>query len=432
MSQSNQYLVNIVKQQKAGKASGIYSVCSANEFVLDACIRNAVETGSHLLIESTCNQVNQFGGYTGQTPADFHRALRELAAKLGLPEEQLILGGDHLGPFPWKSEDSADAMAKSVQMVKEYVAAGYQKIHLDASMNCASDQKGPISKETSAERAALLCEAAEKTAVEQQVKTLPVYVIGTEVPTPGGQVEKNESVAVTVTDDIQETLAVTKRAFEKKNLQGAWERVIALVVQPGVEFGDNEIISYQREKAAGIKRFIESFPGIVYEAHSTDYQRSDKLKELVEDHFAILKVGPALTFAFREAIFALELIEKELADTRPGMSLSQLSRVMNAAMDSEPKNWKAYFSGSEEEVRLARIYSFSDRIRYYWNVPEVNQSVNELITNLETISIPLTLVSQYLPIQYAHIREGKISATPRKLIRDHILDVVRLYESACG
>lgn len=431
MSQSNQVLVNIVKQQKAGNAAGIYSVCSANEFVLDACIRNAVETGSHLLIESTCNQVNQFGGYTGQTPADFHRSLLELAGKLGLPEERLILGGDHLGPFPWKGEDAASAMAKSVQMVKDYVAAGYQKIHLDASMNCATDQNGPISKEVSAERAAALCEAAEQTARQQNVKTLPVYVIGTEVPTPGGQVEKNEKVAVTASDDILETLAITRKAFEKRNLESAWERVIALVVQPGVEFGDNEIISYQREKVAGVKKIIEGIPGIVYEAHSTDYQRADKLKELVEDHFAILKVGPALTFAFREAIFALEKMERELAITHPGMKTSGLTQAMNAAMEKDPKNWKAYFTGSEPEVKLARIYSFSDRIRYYWNVPEVKQSVDELIGNLESVSIPLTLISQYLPLQYNHIREEKIGTSPRELIRDHILDVVKSYENAC-
>ena len=51
---------------------------------------------------------------------------------------------------------------------------------------------------------------------------------------------------------------------------------------------------------------------MVYEAHSTDYQTRDALRALVKDHFAILKVGPGLTFAMREALWALDAIDQEL------------------------------------------------------------------------------------------------------------------------
>ncbi len=37
-----------------------------------------------------------------------------------------------------------------------------------------------------------------------------------------------------------------------------------------------------------------------------------RLRGLVTDHFAILKVGPVLTYAYREAVFALSFIEDEL------------------------------------------------------------------------------------------------------------------------
>ncbi len=87
---------------------------------------------------------------------------------------------------------------------------------------------------------------------------------------------------------------------------------MALVVQPGVEFGDEFVHEYQPEPARELVHLIESYPNLVYEAHSTDYQTRQGLRDLVQDHFAILKVGPALTFAFREAIFALVNMENEL------------------------------------------------------------------------------------------------------------------------
>lgn len=88
-------------------------------------------------------------------------------------------------------------------------------------------------------------------------------------------------------------------------------RVIAIVVQPGVEFDHTQIIHYQPQAAQALSAWIKETP-MVYEAHSTDYQTRQAYRALVRDHYAILKVGPALTFALREAIFALAQMENEL------------------------------------------------------------------------------------------------------------------------
>ncbi len=109
-----------------------------------------------MLIEATSNQVNQFGGYTGMTPADFREFVFTIADKVGFARERIILGGDHLGPNCWQQENADAAMEKSVELVKEYVRAGFSKIHLDASMSCAGDPI-PLAPETVAERAAVLC-----------------------------------------------------------------------------------------------------------------------------------------------------------------------------------------------------------------------------------------------------------------------------------
>ena len=185
------YLDEIVAGQKRGEARGIASICSAHPWVLKAAMQAA--TGS-LLIEATCNQVNQFGGYTGMTPADFVRYVKEMAQENHFPINDLILGGDHLGPSVWKDESAEVAMEKAEALVRDYVEAGFVKIHLDCSMRLADDPEGVLDVEVSAERASRLARVAEDSLSQPHSGVLREergrgeglrYVIGTEVPVPG-------------------------------------------------------------------------------------------------------------------------------------------------------------------------------------------------------------------------------------------------------
>ena len=310
-----QDLLRKIENNKLNVHEGVFSVCSSNPYVIEASLNKSKETNDFLLIEATCNQVNQFGGYTGKTPEGFSKFIFSLAHKAGFPEEKIILGGDHLGPYPWRNQKAKVAMSNSEDLVRAYVKSGFEKIHLDTSIYCIDDNQSlPMSNQLSADRAVQLCKAAENTASTENIEK-PIYVIGTEVPLPGGQQSQDDSLQLTTVENIKETLAIFKETFYREGLSLAWERVVALVVQPGVEFGDNDIIEYQPEKAQSLKEYVENNSEIVYEAHSTDYQTKENLYNLVSDHFAILKVGPALTFSFREAVFGLQKIEEELSKT---------------------------------------------------------------------------------------------------------------------
>ena len=153
---------------------------------------------------------------------------------------------------------------------------------------------------------------------------------------------------------------------------------------------------------------------------------------MVEDHFAILKVGPWLTFAFREAVFALGAIERELLAGRKSQRLSRVREVLDRAMLRKPAYWRSYYHGDESQLRLSRAYSYSDRCRYYWHEPAVQAEIEHLLDNLKTHSFPLTLVSQYLPQEYAAIRAGQIEQRPEAIVRYHIQLVLRIYAAACG
>ena len=420
-------LLELVGRHRAGEAVGIYSVCSAHPLVLRAAIQHAHALGGQALIEATSNQVNQEGGYTGLRPAGFREVVSRMADEIGLPRERLLLGGDHLGPNPWQSLPAEDALQRAAAMITEYVRAGFRKIHLDCSMSCSDDPRA-LPDELIAERAALLCTYAEK-AWETSGGEPPVYVIGSEVPIPGGAHETLSELAVTAPEAALASIAAHRAAFSRHGLQSAWERVIALVVQPGVEFDQDRVVAYVSAKAQRLSACLAAEPQLVFEAHSTDYQTPEALAALVRDHFAILKVGPALTFALREAVWALDRIEREWLGEEKS---SRVRETLLAVMRSDPTHWRKYYRGSGRTLELQLEYSLSDRIRYSWPDAAVTRALTHLEASFDAGTPPLSLLRQYLPAAYGAVRRGEIRPSAQNLIVHHVRQVLSDYSWACG
>lgn len=419
-------LLQTIHRHKAGEPVGVYSVCSAHPTVVEAAIEQSAADGSYLLIEATSNQVDQFGGYTGLRPADFRDRVLDIADRLGFARERVVFGGDHLGPNRWQGEPAEDAMAKAEDLIAAYVEAGYTKIHLDCSMSCADDPD-TLTDETVAQRSARLLWVAERTAHRAGLPG-PVYVIGTEVPVPGGAHETLHGLTPTPAAHARRTLAAHLAAFAEVGHDDVWPRVIALVVQPGVEFDHLAVVDYQHSATAELRHVLDDQDNLVFEAHSTDYQRPAQLRELVEDHWAILKVGPGLTFAMREALFALADIESELV---PAPRRSNLVEVVERQMLADPTYWQGYYHGDPLTQRTARRYSYSDRLRYYWPDAEIEAAREILLANLRGTGIPMPLISQYLPSQYDRIRAGDLRPDPQDLVIDRVRDALRPYALAC-
>jgi D-tagatose-1,6-bisphosphate aldolase subunit GatZ/KbaZ len=424
----NNFLEDTIAAHKAGQVLGVPSLCTAHPLVLQAGVAQALETGTGLLVEATSNQVDQFGGYTGMMPADFRDLVYTIADRQGLPRQSVVLGGDHLGPNTWRHLGPDAAMERAADLVRAYVAAGFRKIHLDCSMSCAGDPS-PLTDDVVAERAARLAAVAEDTAVRERGVSDLLYVVGTEVPVPGGAHETINALAPTSASAARATIACHREVFGDAGLGTAWERVIGLVVQPGVEFDHAAVVDYDRDRTEELRGVLDDYPHLVFEAHSTDYQSVERLTELVGDHWAVLKVGPGLTFALREALFALAAIEDELveADDR-----SNLLAVLEQRMLAEPRWWQGYYEGDAQAQRLARRYSYSDRIRYYWPDRQVQQAQSRLLANLAAVDIPLPLLSQYLPDQYPRVRRGELASEPTALVVDRVRDVLRTYTQACN
>jgi D-tagatose-1,6-bisphosphate aldolase subunit GatZ/KbaZ len=421
-------LLDMVERQKRGEPVGLTSVCSAHPLVLEAAVLQARDTGGHVLVEATSNQVDQTGGYTGMRPGDFRELVHGIAGRCGLPLDRVVLGGDHLGPNRWRSLPAEQAMRHAEVLVAAYVASGFTKVHLDCSFSCADDPT-PITDDLAADRAARLMRVAEDTATANGLVSELRYVIGTEVPVPGGAHETLDELQPTSARAARATLARHHQAVSERGLDDVWPRIMALVVQPGVEFDHLRVVDYQHERTTELRQVVDDEPHMVFEAHSTDYQTVEALTALVEDHWGVLKVGPGLTFALREALFALAAIEVELIAPA---DQSHLAETLERRMLAEPAQWEGYYPGNADAQRLARRYSYSDRLRYYWPDQEVHSAQERLLANLAAVEIPLPLISAHLPGQYARIRRGELYAAPQALVIDHVRDVLRAYASACG
>ena len=420
----SQLLTRMAAARRDGHPFGITSVCSAHPTVLRAALRRAKQNGREVLIEATCNQVNQFGGYTGMTPRDFIAFVGAIADEEGLDRSRIIFGGDHLGPNPWKVENAETAMAKSEVLIRDYVLAGFTKIHIDTSMACAGEP-AILGDRLIAERAARLALIAEE-AARASGGPAPVYVLGTEVPVPGGADHALDVVPPTSADAARSTIEIHREIFRNAGLADAFDRVIAFVVQPGVEFGNANVVVYRPDAAVELSAVLDDVPQFVFEAHSTDYQPDEALASLVTDGYPILKVGPGLTFAYREALYGLDIIATELV---PGYGDRPLHEALEAVMLEQPGYWKGHYHGDGGALRIQRHYSYSDRIRYYWGDPRAAEAVQSMLEALRDVEMPETLLRQFIP---NYLRMAKPSSSAEDLLLMSVDLVLASYDVACG
>lgn len=408
-------LLDRIGRNRAGAQAGIAAWCTAHPETLSAIFAAYRGDDAPVLVEATCNQVNQQGGYTGMTPADFRRFVSGLAQAQGVADRRVIFGGDHLGPNPWRTLPADRAMDHARRMVADYVQAGFTKIHLDASMPCGGES---LPEEEMAERAAELALVAERAAAGRPLD----YVIGTEVPVPGGETDVVDSLSVTRSDSARRTVGLHRDAFARRGLAAAMDRVVAVVVQPGVDFGNAQVIPFDPAASGALSAAVGDLGGPVYEAHSTDYQSLDALRSLVSGHFGILKVGPELTFAFRQAVFAMETLARLAGAPVP------LSGVLLSEMRADPSHWQAYVApGANAESMM--LYGLSDRVRYYWPKPAVQHALRALFDSLRSSDPPPGLVAQVT----GGLVEPVVPALfPEKIIERMVGNVVARYRTATG
>ena len=162
-------------------------------------------------------------------------------------------------------------------------------------------------------------------------------------------------------------------------------------MQPGLEFAPEHVFAFNMNQENLLSSVLNAHDKLCYEAHSTDYQNAEVYAEIAKRNFAIHKVGPALTFAYRQALYGLNAIENWLANAKP----VSLETVMETLMLENPDHWKAHYEGKDAALKLLRHFGYADRIRYYWATEAAQTGVRNLKNNLQIKKPILALLEQY-------------------------------------
>ena len=400
------YFTGIIESHRQGAAEGICSVNSSESLVLRAVVRQSLSGTMPLLVEH---------GENSQSPAEFAVNVEKLTQAEDFPVERLMLGGGRLHSCIRQRISRADFIQKTRQYVEECIRAGFGKIYLDA--DAAGD--GADVREVAQTLAALCLSAEGATANENKSFSKPCYVIG--MPPSISSVEK-----------VSEIWQAASAAFATAGLDDAWQRVVALAVQPEIGFSDNHVVEYKTASCTDLRAFSEKDGSFVYQVPVADYQSGQALRRMVADHFAILCISPVLTFAMREALFSLAMIENEWMIGKPGARLSNLIVELDKAMQLKPQHWKDYYTtGNGFDQMLARKYSYKDRSRMYWQVKDVQSALDQLFKNLSQNPPPLSLLKQFMPDLYWPLREGRLENDPEALVIDRIQQAYKPYTDAC-
>ena len=57
----------------------------------------------------------------------------------------------------------------------------------------------------------------------------------------------------------------------------------------------------------------------------------------------------------------------------------------------------------------------------------VQKAIHTLIKNIDSANVPLSLISQFMPIQYTKIRNGELKLSAEALIKDRIVNCIDEY-----
>ena len=215
------------------------------------------------------------------TPADFRRFVEDIASARRLRPRRrscsaAIISDQIRGSIfrPMRRWQRAEAM------VAAYVEAGFTKIHLDTSMGCARRARGARRRRRRRAR------RAPRGGRRSGRATRAVGAARLRHRHRGPDARRRDACLGRRSRSRrprrrwQRSLR-TARPLPRAGIGDAFERVIALVVQPGVEFDHERVVAYEPARAKALDGVLERERSIVFEAHSTDYQPPELLQALV-------------------------------------------------------------------------------------------------------------------------------------------------------
>jgi len=423
------WLIDIMEANRGGERKGIYAVESQNPTVQEAYLRQALGDGSPALFE-ICAEMLDLHGQSGKIlPDDFIANVKRSAGKTGFPRDRLFFGVNDLSPSLWKDESIESALKKTRAFISALISLGFNKLGIHAAIPLKGDLADQqLSQEVIIAREAALYQAAEGAAAALPDEEKPLYVIDLH---PGqGMTEDQDNMAHK--EDVKIAIDRFAETAVAAGLPEMRERLLAVRIILGAGYNSEKVIPFGSSLLKELGGCVYGDKPVLLEALRTDFQPQMILDQLVDNHFAILSVGPELTYTMREVLFSMAMMENETMLGKPGVYLSNFIIELDRAMQSAPQHWEKYYSGNGFEQMIARKYSLYDRSRFYWEDKNVRKMKKRLFDNLIKYPIPLTVMRQFMPRQYERVAAGELENKPDALVMDAVRHALCRYSRACG
>ena len=424
-------LINIMKANCRGERKGIYAVESYNSTVMEAYFRQALVDGSPVLLEISANMLGLPGQSGKISPAEFIEKVKHAAVEAKFPRDRIFLGVNDLGPSLWKDESDEYALKKACVFISDLVGLGFNKLGIHAGEPIKGNPVDePLAQEIIIGRETALYQAAEGAAADLPEEEKPLYVINAYPRQEAGRVENQRRVVSR--KDVEDAVDWYAQIAAAAGLPKMKKRLLAVRIFLGPGYDSENVIPFDSSllKEMGGCEYGEYT--VVLEAQQTDYQSQTVLNQLLDNHFAFLRVGLELTYSMREALFSLAMMENETMVGKPGVYLSNYIIELDRAMQAVPHHWQKYYTGNGFEQLVARKYSFYDRSRFFLEDKEVRKMKKRLYDNLTAHPVPLTVLRQFMPHQFERVAAGVLENKPKALVMDAVRRVLRRYSRACG
>jgi D-tagatose-1,6-bisphosphate aldolase subunit GatZ/KbaZ len=402
-----QKLIEIAHRNCQGERIGIISLDALHPIVVEAYLLSALEDGFPAVIEVGAHSFSD----NRTTPSAFTNNINQIAEKVEFPLDQLIFSAYDLNLLVQMDTADQNEQKKISHIISEIIEGGFGIFGLNASGANFGE----------------LIRTIEKSVSENLGAHKPLYVIDL----PGAQADPGRgSFSDPAENDAKIPHLIEEMLVDcEPNIK---ERILAVRMSLGRGHDGETVFPFSKHVFSDIHARLKAvFPNLLGAGH-IDHQPQSILSELVKAHFGYMRVGSELTYTMREAIFSLAMMENESMQGKPGVYLSNLMVELDKAMQFSPDRWSAYYPGNGFEQLLARKYSLYDRSRFFWDDEEVQEAWARLVQNFKSYPVPVTVLRQFMPDQYAHLVSGEIQNTPETLVLDKLQDILRRYSTACG
>ena len=350
----------------------LFAACPNSEAVLKAALLAAKRADAPIKFAATLNQVDLDGGYTEWSQERFVQRAFGFAQEVGY-EGPVVIALDHGGPYlkdlhriqNWPFER---AMAAVKESLSACLQAGYDLLHIDATVDPAFGGRASVPMEVVVDRTVELIEHVEYVRTERQLPPVS-YEVGTE-EVEGGMTEP---------EDFRRFLELLKDQLLRHNLRDVWPCFIV-----GRVGTDLHTSTFSPNIAMKLAEIAATY-GSVIKGHYTDYVVN--LEAYSASGVGGANVGPEFSDAEYSGLINLVEMEEKLASEGKVASLSNLNRVLKDAVVAS-RRWEKWLRGDELERSFDEIsterqsWLVRTGCRYIWTEDRVVKARKKLYRNL--------------------------------------------------